>query len=109
MVYQEGFPPDNFYIVKEGRFRVEKFVNLDTENVWPKKVREWEVSKVKRTLCHTIDYLEKGRFVGEREILYRLEREVTITADTDNCFMLVMNRDVFWKSKAVLPLSAGSQ
>ena len=66
VVYQESLPPDNFYIVKEGRFRVEKFVNLDTENVWPKKVHEWEVSRVKRTLCHTIDYLEKGRFVGER-------------------------------------------
>lgn len=69
IILKEGEEPTNFYMIKQGKVKVEKRVKVQKKNYWPVSAKEWEANIVEQNIIKHVLTLNQGQYFGESELI----------------------------------------
>lgn len=73
-VFHEGDPVDTLVLLKSGRVRMIKEVELKSEERWPKSMTSWEENTYTKSVKSNVRELDAPAWLGEEAILYASRR-----------------------------------
>lgn len=91
VVIDAGTAVNQLYIVKDGRLKVEKKIELRISNLWPSGTRKWEILIRKRKIVKEIAMITNGQVFGLHELISKTPMSCKITCDSDRAHLLTIN------------------
>lgn len=102
MILKDGDEPDHFYMIKQGRVKVEKWVKVQKKNYWPVSTSEWEASIVEQNIIKHVLTLNTGQYFGETEMIKNEPMSVRLLAYENPTILITIEWKWFFEIFPVL-------
>ena len=81
------------FLIRNGSFKAEKMVSLESNHYYPVASRRWESSTVKRRILYDAGVMQEGEMFGAKHIFEEGEHEyaVKVTALEDDSTCICLN------------------
>eukprot|EP01038_Epipyxis_sp_PR26KG_P008738 gene8738-11808_t len=107
VIFRQGDPPDNLYIIFEGSVDILKEVIFVGKNRWPSQTHKWTERSVKQHKPVVLRTLNKGEFFGEVAIIKNILRTTTAVAKQKSIIIVLDKLEFLHLINPALDLSFG--
>ncbi|CDW84186.1 UNKNOWN [Stylonychia lemnae] len=104
-IYKENEHPKYFWVVLNGTVHVQKEIQVQYTNYWPKGHQMWNMSTVTQKVNKTIQIISRGQYFGEEEILTNHVVSCNVVAGSENVELIGFTRDCLKKNLSSATIS----